>query len=225
MPDSLRSSKPAKSAKPGHPSAGKKSGPKPAGRAGPKPSKGPKGPVRGPRRSDPHAEREAGRYAQPIISREALTEFLSDAPGPMNAEEISRALKLTAPDRLEALSRRLNAMLRDGQLLQNRRGGYAVAAKLDLIAGIVIANPDGFGFLQPEAGGDDLFLPPSEMRKALHGDRVLASVTGVDRRGRREGAIVEVLERRLTRLIGRYSERSRHRLRGAGRPPRPARTC
>ena len=45
--------------------------------------------------------------------------------------------------------------------------------------------------------------------KALRGDRVLASVTSIDRRGRREGAIVEVLEHRLTRLTGRYSERSR----------------
>jgi ribonuclease R len=44
------------------------------------------------------------------------------------------------------------------------------------------------------------------MRKVMHGDRVLASVTGMDRRGRREGTIVEVLERRLTRLIGRYTE-------------------
>ena len=68
----------------------------------------------------------------------------------------------------------------------------------------MIANPDGFGFLRPDAGGgDDLFLPPFEMRKVMHGDRVLACVTGMDRRGRREGAIVEVLERRLNRLIGR----------------------
>jgi ribonuclease R len=62
--------------------------------------------------------------------------------------------------------------------------------------------------LRTDSGGDDLFLPPGELRKAMHGDRVLASVTGVDRRGRREGAIVEVLERRLTRIIGRYGERN-----------------
>ena len=77
-------------------------------------------------------------------------------------------------------------MVRDGQLLMNRRGGYAVARKLDLVAGTVIANPDGFGFLKCDDGGEDLFLPPGELRKALHGDRVLASITGVDRRGRRE---------------------------------------
>ena len=95
-------------------------------------------------------------------------------------------------------------MLRDGQVVQNRRGGYAPVQQTDLVPGVVIANPDGFGFLRPDAGGDDLFLPPYEMRKVMHGDRVLANVTGIDHRGRREGSIARVLEHRLTRLIGRF---------------------
>ncbi len=156
---------------------------------------------------DPYAEREALRYERPIASREAILAHLVEADGPQSAEQIAEKLGLSAPDRFDALNKRLAAMLRDGQLLANRRGAYAVAQRLDLIAGTVIANPEGFGFLRTETGGDDLFLPPGELRKAMHGDRVLASVTGMDRRGRREGAIVEVLERRLTRIIGRYGER------------------
>ncbi len=70
---------------------------------------------------------------------------------------------------------------------------------------MVIANPEGFGFLRPVEGGDDLFLPPYEMRKVMHGDKVLARVTGIDHRGRREGSIARVLERGMTRLIGRFS--------------------
>ncbi len=161
----------------------------------------PDGPLR-----DPHAAREAARYEQPIASRQMIIQLLTAADGPMDADALAQKLGLAEPDRFDALNKRLGAMLRDGQLLQNRRGGFAPAAQMGLIAGVVIANPDGFGFLRPDAGGgDDLFLPPFEMRKALHGDRVLGSVTGVDRRGRREGAIVEVLERRLNRLIGRYT--------------------
>ena len=158
--------------------------------------------------SDPHAAREASRYADPIPSREAILKLLGDADGPMLAENVAERLGLDTPERRDALGKRLGAMLRDGQLLQNRRGGYLPAARMDLIAGTVIANPDGFGFLRPESGtgkSDDLFLPPLEMRKVLHGDRVMASVTGIDRRGRREGVIVEVLERRLSRLIGRFT--------------------
>src|SRR5690606_31463760 len=157
---------------------------------------------------DPHAAREAGRYENPIASREAILQLLVDADGPQSAQSLAERLKLTEPDRFEALAKRLAAMVRDGQLLQNRRGGYVPAERLDLIPGTVIANPNGFGFLRPDSGvGDDLFLPPAEMRKVLHGDRVLASVTGMDRRGR-EGAIVEVLERRLNRLIGRFEMES-----------------
>ena len=156
---------------------------------------------------DPHAEREARRYERPIPSREAILALLAAAAGPLTVEAVAESLALHDPDQRDALGKRLAAMLRDGQLLMNRRGGYALTQKLDLIAGSVIANPEGFGFMKPDAGGDDLFLPPHELRKAMHGDRVLASVTGIDRRGRREGAIVEVLERRLSRLLGRYEQR------------------
>ncbi len=155
---------------------------------------------------DPLAEREALRYANPIASREAILSHLEAHGEPMSAETLAQELNLSAPDRFEALSKRLGAMLRDGQLLMNRRGGYAVARKLDLVAGTVLANADGFGFLKPDAGGDDLFLPPAQMRQVMHGDRVLASITGLDRRGRPEGAIVEVLERKTLRLVGRFQE-------------------
>jgi len=175
-----------------------------AATASPRPSR-PAGAPQGGGFHDPHAAREAARYADPIPSREAILGLLEAAGGPQTAEEIAGHLGLHAPDRADALGKRLAAMLREGQVVQNRRGGFAPVQHTDLIAGIVIANPDGFGFLRPDAGGDDLFLPPFEMRKAMHGDRVLANVTGIDRRGRREGSIARVLERRLTRLIGRFA--------------------
>ncbi len=155
---------------------------------------------------DPYADREASRYERPIASREAIIALLEERGELMTVETVARALQLTAPPDFEALTRRLAAMLRDGQLIQNRRGGYGVASKLDLIPGSVLANAEGYGFLRPDEGGEDLYLSPAEMRKVLHGDRVLASVVGVDRRGRRQGAVVEILERRSPRLVGRVVE-------------------
>ena len=157
---------------------------------------------------DPHADREARRYERPIPSREAILAFLERNGQLMKAEMIAEALGLSAAPDFDALNKRLAAMLRDGQLIQNRRGGYGVASKLDLMPGAVLANAEGYGFMRPDEGGDDLYLSPAEMRKVLHGDRVLASVVGVDRRGRRQGAIVEVLERRSPRLVGRVVEQN-----------------
>ncbi len=148
---------------------------------------------------DPYAEREAARYEQPIASREMILGVLSAAEGPMEADALAAKLSLTDPERFDALASACARWSATASCCRTARGGFAPAAADSTSSpAAVIANPDGFGFLRPDAGGgDDLFLPPYEMRKVMHGDRVLASVTGVDRRGRREGAIVEVLERRL----------------------------
>jgi ribonuclease R len=155
------------------------------------------------RQHDPFAEREAQRYERPIPSREAILALLEERGELLTEARIAEALQLYDEYSIAALTKRLTAMVRDGQLLLGRRGGYAPARKLDLIPGVVLANAEGYGFLRPDEGGDDLYLSPYQMRSVLHGDRVLASVVGVDRRGRRQGAIVEVLQRRSPRLVGR----------------------
>jgi ribonuclease R len=113
-------------------------------------------------------------------------------------------------------------MERDGQLIYTRRGTYAPVDKLDLICGRISGHRDGFGFLIPDDGSDDLFLSPAQMRLVFDGDRGLARVSGVDRRGRREG----VLGRShlpCPRERGRpLLRRRRHRLRDPGQPEDPA---
>lgn len=153
--------------------------------------------------SDPHAEREAQKYDRPIPSREFIMQLLEEQAMPLNLQQVAKALDLHEDSDLEALRRRMRAMERDGQVIRNRRGGYGLVSKMDLIRGRVIGHPDGFGFLVPDEGGDDLFLSHREMRSVMHGDRAVASVRGLDRRGRREGAIVEVLERANPQVVGR----------------------
>ena len=150
---------------------------------------------------DPEAKLESKRYDNPVASRTLILKTITEA-GMMTQSSVFKALQVR-PDQEEGVSRRLSAMVRDGQLVQNRRGGYLPVDEKHLIRGHVIAHADGFGFLVPDEGGDDLFLSGKQMRGVLHGDHAVATVAGVDRRGRREGSIVSVVERANTTLIGR----------------------
>lgn len=154
---------------------------------------------------DPHAEREAKRYERPIPSREFILDYLKERGRPATRERIAEDLDLLDDEDLfEAVRRRLRAMERDGQLIFNRRGGYLPVDMADLVRGRVIGHRDGFGFVVPDSGGEDVFLNNREMNSVLHGDRVVVSVTGVDRRGRREGALIEVIERAHETLVGHF---------------------
>ncbi len=157
---------------------------------------------------DPEAAREAEKYENPIPSRELILQHLSERGSPAAREELVEEFGLSSEDDIEALRRRLRAMERDGQLIYTRRGTYAPVDKLDLVCGRVSGHRDGFGFLIPDDGSDDLFLSPAQMRLVFDGDRCLARVAGLDRRGRREGAIVEVISRAHETIVGRYQEES-----------------
>jgi ribonuclease R len=129
-------------------------------------------------------------------------QIMEEEGAPVSIEQLYKLLEIRKPER-EIFNRRLGAMLRDGQVFQNRKGALCLAEKVNLIPGKVLGHPDGFGFLVPDAGGDDLFLSPKEMGQVMHGDRVLVRQAGFDRRGRPEGKIVEILERTNKRIVGR----------------------
>ncbi|HEX6930113.1 MAG TPA: ribonuclease R [Gammaproteobacteria bacterium] len=159
-------------------------------------------------RRDPYAEREADRYDQPIASRELILKVLDDLGRPADQDEIEFELRIRKEQDREALRRRLRAMVRDGQLVFNRRGGYCLAGRIGVVAGRVQAHRDGFGFLVPDEGGEDIFLSPRQMQSVMHGDRISVRISGVDRRGRPEGSLVDVLERNTETLVGRFFEES-----------------
>ena len=153
---------------------------------------------------DSQAAQEASRYENPIPSRLFIMETLEKRGAPASHRVLCRELGITLEEQQEALMFRLKAMIRDGQLLQNRKGAFALISKLDLIKGRIQGNKDGFGFLIPDEGGEDLYLSPREMRQLFDGDRAVVRESGTDYRGRREGQLVEVLERNTSQLVGRY---------------------
>lgn len=71
------------------------------------------------------------------------------------------------------------------------------------IVGTVQGHRDGHGFVITDDGAVSIYIPPQEMRSVMHRDRVKARVMRFDRKGRAEGQVVEILERRKTPIIGR----------------------
>jgi ribonuclease R len=142
------------------------------------------------------------QYSYTIPSREEILGILRTVAEPQDVSSLAAALDVK-PEELDGLTRRLNAMERDGQIRPNRSGQYQLAHQPNFIEGRVSGHREGYGFLTPDDGSADIFLPEKEMQKVLHGDRVQIRIVGTDRRGRPEGSIVEVIARANTHVIGR----------------------
>lgn len=156
---------------------------------------------------DPFAERESKNYENPVPSREFILEFLAQNRVPMNRNDLFEALGLSGEEQYEGLRRRLRAMERDGQLVFTRRQCYVLPEKLEMIKGTVIGHKDGYGWVRPDgsAGKDnDVMLPFHQMRTLIHGDHVLVQPGVEDKRGRKEGRLVRILEERSDPIVGRF---------------------
>ena len=135
-------------------------------------------------------------YASEILAA------LNRAGAPLTAEELAERLEIRRRER-RAFDAAVAALERSGAVVENRAGSLLVATRLALQAGRIEGHRDGHGFLVPDDGGPQVFLPPAEMRQVLHGDRAAVRFTGRDARGRPSGEIVEVLERATRRIVGR----------------------
>ena len=152
--------------------------------------------------------RKRTRDASDVESKptcDAILRALTDAGVPLAPAEVAARLGI-ARRQAHLFDACVATLERNGDILVNRKGELCIVAKLDLVRGTVQGHPDGYGFVVPDEGGDDLFLSPREMHKVLHGDRVTAKRIGFDRRGRPEAEIVDVLERANREVVGRLHE-------------------
>ena len=154
------------------------------------------------RQEDPQKEREAMFYEKPLPSRELILKVMADQGVPLSIAKLNELLEI-ANDESEPFNKRIRAMERQGQIMRNRKDDFCISEKLNLIPGRIQGHADGFGFLIPDQGGDDIFLSSREMMQVLHNDRVMVQTIGQDRKGRPEGKVIEILERKNETLVGR----------------------
>jgi ribonuclease R len=98
----------------------------------------------------------------------------------------------------------MDRLVAEGELFILKGNRYAIPGDLGVITGKLSTHRDGFGFVAPDEGGEDIFIPARYLRENLHCDRVEVRVTAQNRDGKREGRIVRTLERGQTRIVGRF---------------------
>src|SRR3989338_4986708 len=160
---------------------------------------------------DPFFEREARKYEKPIPSREYILQHLEERGRPSTFEHLVKAFALADASQQEALQRRLKAMVRDGQIMTNRRGSYALVNKMDLVRGRVVGHREGHGYVIPDekkVDEGDIYLSHYQMRGVFPDDVVLVRIGEDEYRGLRSGIIVEVLEHNTQQVVGRYFEQA-----------------
>ncbi len=153
---------------------------------------------------DPFYKREKEKYGMPIPSRELILQVLEEFGRPMSRVQLINQLEVEDEAEQEALGFRLKAMLRDGQIMQDRRGRFCLLGRINLLRGTIQGHPDGYGFFIPDDGSDDMVLSAKEMRTVMNGDLVLAYKSGIDRRGRAEAKIHEIIEHANQSVVGRF---------------------
>lgn len=152
---------------------------------------------------DPEAKAEAERYDNPIPSRTLILETIEKNNAQSHADLVEH-FEIADQKSIDALSHRLIAMVRDGQLMKD---GYKfqIATEQPEYEATVYINSKGMGTANI-SGQDDLLLPERELRQVFNGDRVKVRQTSVDRKGKAWGFITEVIQHRVKQVIGKVCQ-------------------
>jgi ribonuclease R len=136
--------------------------------------------------------------------REKILGFMkAGAWKPLSIKELFRYLAVPK-DKREPFKRLIREMTADGTLVKISGGRYGLPSKMNLVTGELTCHPDGFGFVVPEDGVEDVYINPRRFGGAMHGDRVVARVESFKGGGRREGRIIRILKRAHATVVGRF---------------------
>jgi len=147
-------------------------------------------------------EKRIGRKAR-SLSAEEILRLMEEEDRPLLTREVLRLLRLPKDQR-----QRVREIFRDladeGKIVKIRGNRYGLPIKMNLVVGRVKCHPDGYGFVIPEREGEqDIFVSPRNLKEAMHGDRVVARVESIRKKGR-EGTVIRILERGCHKVVGKF---------------------
>lgn len=160
------------------------------------------------------AKKRSARSTTLVLNEAAILDHIRKLPhSKATYKQLVKELRMVGEDR-SGLEDALDRLCERGQLAELRSGHFvAVGANSDYVAGRVTIHRDGFGFLIADAGttnvAGDVFLPPQEAEKAMHGDRALVHITRRSGEERAEGEVIRILRRAHATVVGEFRIRKR----------------
>jgi ribonuclease R len=151
------------------------------------------------RSEKPKKRREKERKFSP----QEILKVMGEKNRPLLLKELLRNLNLKQ-DQRRTVKEVLQAFLHEGKIVRIRGNRYGLPSKMNLVIGRLKCHPDGYGFVISEKEGEeDVFIGARNLREAMHGDRVVARVESVRKKGK-EGTIIRILERKVRKIVGKF---------------------
>lgn len=137
------------------------------------------------------------------LSAEEILRLMEEEDRPLLVREVLRLSGLSKEQR-QGVREVFRNLADEGKIVKIRGNRYGLPVKMNLVVGRVKCHPDGYGFVIPEREGEqDIFVSPRNLKEAMHGDRVVARVESIRKKGR-EGTVIRILERGLRKVVGRF---------------------
>ena len=131
---------------------------------------------------------------------EKIIELLTNSDKALSVTEINDSLGFSSVDELKELLKVLNKLEDELKIYRTKKDNYLLFTNSHLKIGTMIANKKGYGFVDIE-GDEDVFIPPTNMNGAIHGDKVIVEITspkGIDL----EGRILKIVDRKFKQMVG-----------------------
>lgn len=145
-----------------------------------------------------------------MSAREKILKFMGNqAYRPMTEKELLAEFNIPK-DQYKFMQKLLHELVEEGFIFQDKSGRYGLPEKMDLVAGRLEGNQQGFGFLIPDdPTREDIFISRENMQGAMHNDKVFVRILPHLSGKRQEGEVVKILERANHRIVGNF-ERNRY---------------